>query len=455
MVPIDPTKLPGQCCKTHHRYSPTAVQDTVRWKELSRLADQYADLKWRWLYVNPANPTDTLGSNTPNTSAFVVPPIDSGTYLREIQLQVFIPTLDSTFSTDAPFAVFCSRPPAVNGISGPQEVEIGQRKTFQIRADERDYQVIKIGSKSQVIGRAANWMYEWDFGDGTVEQGAGTMPHTYEKNGNYQVKLTVTDTSTAAFCATTVYWDVQVGQESVFLPTLVLQKEKLKRIAIWGWAYYLLLALLGIGIIFHWVRWLMNRKKAATPPVEESSPPLYARFASGDKAPYFIPLRQQNGLITASRARQRLADALRLRQEGIRREVDVASSLKNTIEKGGFPTVQYKHLTQPTEYLCLIDQQCRNDHQARLFRFLTQSWHAQDVHIEVFYYSRHLTHCWNASFPKGMGLEQLKRQYSDHRLIVMGDAYDLIDPHALGLPNLRPSPANVLRQWRQRLLFSP
>ncbi|MEZ4988673.1 MAG: hypothetical protein R2795_27240 [Saprospiraceae bacterium] len=67
----------------------------------------------------------------------------------------------------------------------------------------------------------------------------------------------------------------------------------------------------------------------------------------------------------------------------------------------------------------------------------------------------HLTHCWNASFPKGMGLEQLKRQYSDHRLIVMGDAYDLIDPHALGLPNLRPSPANVLRQWRQRLLFSP
>ncbi|MEZ4988676.1 MAG: hypothetical protein R2795_27255 [Saprospiraceae bacterium] len=48
--------------------------DTVRWKELSRLADQYADLKWRWLYVNPANPTDTLGSNTPNTWAFVVPP---------------------------------------------------------------------------------------------------------------------------------------------------------------------------------------------------------------------------------------------------------------------------------------------------------------------------------------------------------------------------------------------
>ncbi|MEZ4988674.1 MAG: hypothetical protein R2795_27245 [Saprospiraceae bacterium] len=95
---------------------------------------------------------------------------------------------------------------------------------------------------------------------------------------------------------------------------------------------------------------MMNRKRRQHHQWR-SHRPLYARFASGDKAPYFIPLRQQNGLITASRARQRLADALRLRQEGIRREVDVASSLKNTIEKGGFPTVQYKHLTQPTEYL--------------------------------------------------------------------------------------------------------
>ncbi|MEZ4988675.1 MAG: PKD domain-containing protein [Saprospiraceae bacterium] len=119
------------------------------------------------------------------------------------------------------------------------------KKNFQIRADERDYQVIKIGSKSQVIGRAANWMYEWDFGDGTVEQGAGTMPHTYEKNGNYQVKLTVTDTSTAAFCATTVYWDVQVGQESVFLPTLVLQKEKTQADSDMGLGLLLAVGLVG------------------------------------------------------------------------------------------------------------------------------------------------------------------------------------------------------------------
>lgn len=79
----------------------------------------------------------------------------------------------------------------------------------------------------------------------------------------------------------------------------------------------------------------------------------------------------------------------------------------------------------------------------------------QDVHLEHFYYSNDFHRFWNRSYPDGIGLDLLQRLYPEYRLVILGDAHGLVDPHAVGQPRLRPDYLVMLRTWRQRLLLTP
>lgn len=419
--------------------------DTVRFENKTSFPDERGQWKWRWSYIDIASQQEELSDTSSQNWEFIIPGIDSGAYLREVRLQVWPPDLDTTYETQILFAVFCPNAPTVAGIQANTQLEAEQKETFQAIIPE------------EAQTAAENWLYEWDYGDGLQDEGSPETTHSYSQNGQYSVVLTVTDTTANGFCSTTQTLDVKVGREQAFLPTANLRHDRLSLLATWGWGFYILLAALGLGLLYYWLRWLTRKKRRPIGDLlqQQKKEALNARFAHSDKAPYFIPLRDQNSFITTARIQHRLADALRLRQEGLRKELDLHGTLHTTIEKGGFPAIQYQYATQPSEYLCLIDEQSRASHLGHLFRYLADDLKGQDVHLEVYYYRQHFNRFWNSYYPQGRTLDQLQRAYGSYRLLVMGDLHDLLNPYARKSPNLRSAYANVLRQWPLRLLLTP
>ena len=172
-------------------------------------------------------------------------------------------------------------------------------------------------------------------------------------------------------------------------------------LACWGLGFYVIVPLWGLSLLDYWLRWLGRRKKPLTPkqqgdPRDEA---FSARFAHSDKAPYFIPLRNQSSTITFSPVLLRLADALRLRQEGLRKEIDVSKTLQATIDRGGFPEVRFRFATQPSEFLCLIDEQSRASHLAELFKYMAHNLSSQHGHLGCFYYRQHLSKFFRSCSP--------------------------------------------------------
>ena len=99
---------------------------------------------------------------------------------------------------------------------------------------------------------------------------------------------------------------------------------------------------------------------------------------------------------------------------------DIPATLDATVKKGGFPSVQYRYSSRPTDYLVLIDLQSADSHLARLFQYLATMLQDQDVLLDIFYYQNDFNNCWNYRHSNGINLEQLHRLYPTQRLIVMG-----------------------------------
>ena len=60
-------------------------------------------------------------------------------------------------------------------------------------------QVIPRNDQGELQGAAADWIFNWDFGDGQTASG-DLVEHTYNQEGQYQVRLTVTDPNGSGFC---------------------------------------------------------------------------------------------------------------------------------------------------------------------------------------------------------------------------------------------------------------
>ncbi|MEL7222806.1 MAG: PKD domain-containing protein, partial [Bacteroidota bacterium] len=365
-----------------------------------------------------------------------------------------MPKEDSIYHTRHPFKIVCASPPEVGGIKVREAtIEVGQNVNFSTLAT---LPTVQAGGQRKLSGSAANWHFQWDYGDEESLEGSFYAVHKYERNGQYQVKLTVTDTSSQAFCSVEHVLDIKVGQDQAYLPLAKLHRDSREVLAIWSWGYYLLLGGLGIALLYYWLRWLVNRpdddqqRKA-----ESKDQTLYVRFKHSDQGPYYIPFRNQDQLIQTSTGQLRLADAMRLRQEGLRKEINIKDTLKATLNQGGFPQARFRYASQATEYLILVDEQNQASHLGHLFKYLAKSLQGEDVNIDVYYYHKHFTRFWNPYFPQGLDLDQLHRSHGHYKLIVMGDLHEMIDPFSRKQPNLRPVLANVIRQWSQCILLTP
>lgn len=431
--------------------------DTVTFHNRSKYTGDSTELRWEWQYYDVVSQQTEFVDTSQFNWQFVVPPIQDTNYHKEIRLAVYHPEEDSLYYAYSHFAVFCPSAPAVNGIIAKDQILPGEELDLRPDVSKSLLDIYTVSGRQRISGPATKWIFHWDFGDGNKDNGSYYTRHSYNKAGRYTITLSVRDTSGSGLCQTIQTHRLRVGAEKAFLPTAQLHRDGLNVIAIWGWGFYLLLALLGAAVVYYWVRWLTKKwrqNKAETGQVSPQEKALANRFTLSDQAPYFIPLRDHNKEIALSPNQLRLADALRLRQEGRRREVDVSATLHATIEKGGFPQIEFRYLSQPSEYLFLVDEQSRASHLGQLFKYLTQLLKGQDVHLEVFKYRLHFTRFWNNYYPEGLSLEQLQRRYGNYRLVVLGDLHELIDPHSGGQPNLRVATTNVINAWSQKLLLT-
>ncbi len=340
---------------------------------------------------------------------------------------------DTTLRQSSEIRLQCADPPEIAALGIPRQAEAGERLEFSAEINT-----------SQPVN------YLWEFGDGDSSTLASPR-HTYAEAGSYTVSVTVSRSGEpAGFCLTRQRREITVGAPKVNLPYIPLQRAEVEPFAAYSWGAWILLGAIGLGIIFYWVRWF-GRPAIA----REEDAVATEKFRAQDRAPYFIPFRSQHGFVPVGREQLKLADALRLRQEGRRRQVDVPASVNATIERGGFPVLHFGFSTQPTEYLFLIDEQSAESHQARLFQHLVAVLRDQDVYVETFYYRDTPRRVWNARHPGGLKLELLHRTHPQHRLMVLGDGHELLSPYAPGRPQLRESLAADLRRWPQRFLFTP
>ncbi|HRI59449.1 MAG TPA: hypothetical protein PK228_06990, partial [Saprospiraceae bacterium] len=160
----------------------------------------------------------------------------------------------------------------------------------------------------------------------------------------------------------------------------------------------LLLAFMAAGA--YWFRWSWRLRESLSPKAQSSktkkkpehkpdtqrkSLPFrqllpvtrQPRTTGGDKPPYYIPFREQKGVLKTSREQFRLGNAMRLRQLSDDLIFDLPATLRATMDRGGYPEFHYRHRTRPTEYLFVVEEQAPGHHLARLFRHLTETLRGQ------------------------------------------------------------------------------
>ncbi len=376
----------------------------------------------------------TLEAEAGNSRAWTVVADNRGrNSIKIVEASMKAPGKDTIYKALAVFGIFCPDPPQFGNWAPPATLEAGETFLFSPPA----------------AFRGKDYRFEWNFGDDSVST-LRTPEHAYALDGVYYLSLRVTRDNAGSICSTESVHRISVGEEEILLNEIPPQYDWVSPRATWSWGAWLLVGILVITIFYYLIRWL--KKPLPLPDVVKPQEEL---LPSADKGPYFIPFRDQNQNIAPDPAKYRLADMLRLRQEGLRKEVDVPASVRETIEGGGFPTLQFRTNTQPTDYLILLDEQSANSHQARLFKHLTSVLRDQDVHADVFYYKSDPFRLWNASYPNGINLDLVHRLYPEYRLIIMGDGHELLDPYASGKPALRKGTAAILKGWKHRLLLTP
>ncbi|MCB0519767.1 MAG: SUMF1/EgtB/PvdO family nonheme iron enzyme [Saprospiraceae bacterium] len=443
-----------------------SIGDTIHFKNLSEHIDSSA---LRWEIVNPANDSIEF-VDTQSFDLHYLVKYAGEEPTREVRLtslHSLDPKTGQPATHQSSFSIRCNFPPSFISHTAPNEAAVGEEVKFSVRlADSADVEV------------------EWDFGDETKTEAATkdrydkkvnnssrtkqppvlpkektritgqSATHIFTKKGLFEVRAVATRSGLEGECSVADTWRISIGREDAFLAAKPLIRDTLDPTISFSWGTWILLGLLGLAMIWYWVKWAV--RKPPPPPTEgEDLTAAAERFRSVDKAPYFIPFRPQEGNIRVDRELYRLADVLRQRQEGLRKTFDVPVSVKKTIDGGGFPSLVTRTDTVPTEYLFLVDEQTQQSHQRRLSGFIVQFLQQREVLGEVYYFNSSLHSFWNEQHPGGISPEQLRRLHPYHRLVLLGDGHALLDPAATGKPALRQEATSLLSQWKNRLLLTP
>ncbi|NRB50507.1 MAG: PKD domain-containing protein [Saprospiraceae bacterium] len=340
------------------------------------------------------------------------------------------------------FTIYCSNPPEKPAILAPKKSVEDTLISFSI---------------TDAAESRSSLRYVWNFGDGKDTLGT-SVSHVYESPGIYEVVLRVIDTTAVAFCQVDTSHTITISPRDEIkayladLPLLEDEAEGTVSDLRFFWMSWLLLGLLIAYAAYQFWKWLNQPPPKVTE--AEMKEEVDERFSSADRGPYNIPFENYESHIRVEENLFRLADKLRKRQEEGRMVLDIPASVRQTVDLGGFPVLLEKQTTLPPEYLFLIDEQSERSHQAQLYDYLVTFLRDKDVFINTFHYNASFHRFWNPDFPDGVTLERLRQLFPRHRLVVLGDGYDLMDQSGDQL-KLKSNYQAVLEEWPSRLLLTP
>lgn len=131
--------------------------------------------------------------------------------------------------------------------------------------------------------------------------------------------------------------------------------------------------------------------------------------------------------------------------------LNIPKTINKTIAKGGIIDFQYQYKTRPPEYLLLIDRQSSKNHRAYLYDYMFESFKANEVYIERFFYEGDIRLCWNEYYPNGIKLQDLQQTFRDARLIIVGSGYQLLNPVTGKLAKW----TRIFDNWSDKAILSP
>jgi formylglycine-generating enzyme len=202
----------------------------------------------------------------------------------------------------------------------------------------------------------------------------------------------------------------------------------------------LTLLLLGF-LMWAWVTWREKKRRTLIAEVDRSS-----------KAPYIWNIKINDLLEPEAGDDFQLAlNKMRRRSQDEMVQLDMAATIKATVQRGGMPEIKYKQLTKPTEYLLLIDRQYTGNHRAQLFDSLYAAFKRADVLVDRYFFDGDMRLCYKEHSSDGVSLQVLQKLHGQSRLIVLSNGYQLLSSMT---GQLAPW-TTFLQHWRERSILTP
>ncbi|MBC7775717.1 MAG: PKD domain-containing protein [Phycisphaerae bacterium] len=339
------------------------------------------------------------------------------------------------------FEVACTRP-----------IRLSKTDTIRVMGQREARQNIQFFAPK---GLKKGWTLRWDFDDG--DSSALSNPvHNFKEDDTYSVTLTFADTTQNGFCDTSLIVRIDIGEGIPILAEQPLVGDTPKPFWVYTiWACLFAVLLFWLAVYFFFIKWMERPYEKTKEPELEVPEELRKALKPNDHAPYAIPYRSNNAKLRHSAEQIEVAAMLRRREPGRQSMLNISLSISATIEKAGFPDLRFSSNTRPTQYLFLIDLQNEVSHQAQLFRYLTEMLDEQAVLAEVLFYKNDFDRFWNRYHPEGFSLEHLAMIYGDHRVVVFGDAYQLLAENNEKGYKIKPHLADAFKRWPQRMLITP
>lgn len=148
----------------------------------------------------------------------------------------------------------------------------------------------------------------------------------------------------------------------------------------------------------------------------------------------------------------RVAYQLRKRSLGVRsRRLDMKATVKQTVANAGIIDLAYHQPTKIPQYLILIDQASKRNHQWALFEFIARELVKKDLHVERYYFNETPTTCWAEATHNKVPLKYLQKHFADHRLIIFGNSEHFADVATKSLDTI----VQELLHWEERVFMNP
>ena len=400
------------------------IGDTLRIKNTS-VVDASIPVVYEWTYLNKKNKQVEHQQKGVDFNFSI--PETGRDYLKTLRLTGRNSETEKILGVDSiTLPIYCKNPPIIHEIIIEDTLlTAGSPLPFSAEVTQN------------------NLAFSWKFGDGDTSSFVAPI-HTYEKNGNYMVKLTVRDTvNRLGKCESSLQTYLKLTtkdlkEEVIATTAFALQKAPPKTVLqSKAWTYIILMLLL-TAAGWSWLQWFMR-------PFLEQPPKDYFKATESKASKPLLELIQPTFL------QFEIANLLRKRQASRRKEMALAKTLQATVEKGGYSELHYQFKSKPTEYLALVELADNTPDHIDLAKYLSDFFVKQDVLLQTFFYKNEFDKIWNPRFPDGISLRKLYELFPENRLLVFGDTNRLVAnwQHTKQLPAAWMQLAN---QWQHQVV---